>query len=92
MNVQIIKEEKDFIEVKLVGEDLGLANMVAQELISTGAAEFAYAALDHPITTNPVIRVRGKDAKKEIAKAAAACAKKLDALSVAPSGKSKKKD
>ena len=91
MNVQIIKEEKDFVEVKLVGEDLGLANMVAQELVSSGAAEFAYAALDHPITTNPVIRVRGKDGQKAIAKAAAACAKKLDALSLSPA-KSKKKD
>ena len=92
MNVQIIKEEKDFLEVKLAGEDLGLANMVAQELISSGSAEFAYAALDHPITTNPVIRVRAKDGQKAIAKAAAACAKKLEALSVASSGKSKKKD
>ena len=91
MNVQIIKEDKDFLEVKLAGEDLGLANMVAQELVSSGAAEFAYAALDHPITANPVIRVRAKDGQKEIAKAAAACAKKLDALLV-PQGKSKKKD
>jgi DNA-directed RNA polymerase subunit L len=92
MNVEIIKEEKDFIEVRLKAEDLGLANMVAQELVSTGAAEFAYAALDHPITTNPVLRVRAKDAKKEIAKAAAAVAKKLDALVVGSASKSKKKD
>jgi DNA-directed RNA polymerase subunit L len=91
MNVEIIKEEKDFIEVRLKGEDLGLANMVAQELVSTGAAEFAYAALDHPITANPVLRVRAKDAKKEIAKASAAVAKKLDGLTVG-SAKSKKKD
>jgi len=91
MNVQIIREDKDFVEVKLAGEDLGLANMVAQELVSSGAAEFAYASLDHPITANPVIRVRAKDAKKEIAKAAAAVARKLDSLSV-PSSKSKKKD
>jgi len=91
MNVQIIKEEKDFLEVKLAGEDLGLANMVAQELVSSGAAEFAYAALDHPITANPVIRVRAKDGQKAIAKAAAACAKKLEALVLTPA-KSKKKD
>jgi DNA-directed RNA polymerase subunit L len=90
MNVQIVKEEKDFVEVKLSGEDLGLANLVAQELVSSGAAEFAYASLDHPITANPVLRVRAKDAKKEIARAAAAVAKKLDALSVP--AKSRKKD
>ena len=88
MNVEILKDEKDYVEIKLNGEDLGMVNLIAHELVSTGAATFAAASLDHPITANPVLRVRGKDPKKEIAKSAERLAKKLSELSA--SGKKRK--
>ena len=98
MKLTFVKEEKDYVEVRLDGEDLGLVNMVAMELVNTNSAAFADASLDHPITANPVLRVRGKDAKKEIAKAAESIAKRIEAVMPADekpkeaSKKSKKKD
>ncbi len=88
MNVEILKDEKDYVEIRFPGEDLGMANLIAHDLVSTGAATFAAASLDHPITANPVLRVRGKDPKKEIAKSAERLAKKLSELSA--SGKKRK--
>lgn len=85
-------KEKDCLEITLEGEDLGLANLVAGELVSNGSVQFAHAALDHPITANPVIRVKAKDAKKElVGKAAEKIAKQFaELLPSAPSSRKKK--
>jgi DNA-directed RNA polymerase subunit L len=81
MKVQILKEDKDYLEIKLDGEDLGLASIVAAQLVSSGEASFAHATLDHPITANPVLRIRDKTNRKELVAAAASkAAKELAAI------------
>ena len=82
MTVEVLKEDGDFLEVLLQGEDLGLANRIVEELLQNKSVSFAAAKLDHPIKGNPIITVKSKDAKKELSKAVASVAKDLQGIKV----------
>jgi len=69
MNVKVLSKEKEYLELKLEGEDEGFANWLAHKLLEGKSATFASGTVDHPITANPVLRIRAKDAKKEMHKA-----------------------
>ncbi|MBI5636051.1 hypothetical protein HY993_03770 [Candidatus Micrarchaeota archaeon] len=77
MNIEVLKKEKDFLEVKLVGADEGLANLVVKKLLDDYKMEFAAAKADHPLTANPVILVKGSDAQKNLKSALKDCAKEF---------------
>ncbi|MFQ5405707.1 MAG: RpoL/Rpb11 RNA polymerase subunit family protein [Candidatus Micrarchaeia archaeon] len=80
MNVETLKDEEGFLEVKLSGEDLGVASLVVERLLHNKSVAFAGAKLDHPIKGNPVITVKAKNAKKELQKAVSEVAKDMDKL------------
>ena len=82
MNVEIIKDEKNFLEVMLPGEDLGFANLVVEIMLSQDGV-FAAASADHPIKGNPIIRIKSKDPKKVLSKALAETKKALSTASTA---------
>lgn len=80
MNVKVLSKEKEYIELKLEGEDEGLTNWIASKVLEGKGASFASGISDHPITANPVLRIRAKDAKKELRKALAEMREELEQL------------
>jgi len=76
LKIEVLKDEKDYLEVMLPGEDLGFANFIVEQLLKSGGV-FAAASVDHPIKGNPVIRIKGKDPKKSLSKAVDAAKKEL---------------
>ncbi|HLD76445.1 MAG TPA: RpoL/Rpb11 RNA polymerase subunit family protein [Candidatus Norongarragalinales archaeon] len=75
--MKILEEEKDSFKALLVGFDEGYANALVDKLLENKEIVFASAVYDHPTKRNPVLTVRGKGIKKEIAKAV----KELDEIS-----------
>ena len=60
MDIEIIKNEKDYVEVAIKGEDLGFINAIKELLFEDDDVEFAAYRLDHPIVASPVLMVRMK--------------------------------
>ncbi len=66
MKLEFLKDEKDEIKVKLVGEDKALCGLVVEKLANNKDVDFTGCADDHPTTGNPIITVKGKSAKKQL--------------------------
>lgn len=60
MEIEILKSEKDYLEVAIKGEDIGFINAVKEQLFEDSDVEFAAYRLDHPIVGAPVLMVRMK--------------------------------
>jgi DNA-directed RNA polymerase subunit L len=80
MNVKVLSKDKEQLELRLDGEDEGFASWIAQKVLEGRGASYASGAADHPITANPVLRLRAKDAKKELHKALEAAREELEKL------------
>ena len=66
MKLEFLKDEKDEVKVKLVGEDKAVCALVVEKLAGEKEVEFAGCTDDHPLLGNPVITVKGKGAKKHL--------------------------
>jgi len=60
MDVEVIRNEKDYLEVAIKGEDIGFINAVKELLFDDTDVEFAAYRLDHPLVASPVLMVRMK--------------------------------
>jgi len=69
MAIEFIKDEKDYIQVKMVGENRAICALVARQLSENSEVEFAGCSEDHPLLGNPILTVKGKGAKKNLAEA-----------------------
>lgn len=61
MEIEVIKNEKDYLEVALKGGEYGFANMLKEILLQDKDVEFAAARLDHPVAASPVLMIRTSD-------------------------------
>ncbi len=66
MKLEFLKDEKDEVRVKLVGEDTSIGLLVVEKLAANKTVDFAGCNDDHPLLGNPVIVVKGKGAKKQL--------------------------
>lgn len=72
MEIKILKDEKDHIEVELVGETHTIANAVKDECYNDSNVVSATYSIEHPFKPNPKLTVRTKSgtAKKALKEAA----------------------
>lgn len=61
MDIVVIKNEKEYMEIMLKGEEPGIANALVEILLEDSSVEFAAYKLDHPQVGSPVLVVRVKD-------------------------------
>ena len=63
MEIEVIKNERDYLEVEFRGEgvDVGLPNALKEILLEDKDVEFAACRQDHPLVGNPVLMVRVSD-------------------------------
>ena len=68
MEINIIKDEKQQIEVELVGETHTLVNAVTDECYNDSKVTSATYIIDHPLKSNPklIIKTKGESAKKAL--------------------------
>lgn len=69
MEAKYLSKEKELVEVQVDGLDEGIAKLVVEKLGTDKKVGFAATSLDHPLTNNPVLRVKGSNAKESIEKA-----------------------
>lgn len=69
MEAKWLTKEKDLVEVQITDCDEGMVRMIAEKLLQDKKVGFAAVTLDHPLTANPVLRVKGSSAKESIEKA-----------------------
>ena len=60
MEVKIVTNEKNILELELVGADQSLAQLIAMKLNEENDVDFASYKVDHPILSHPVLYVRTK--------------------------------
>ncbi len=58
MEIEVIKNEKEYMEINLKGEEYGMANMLKELLLEDENVEFAAYRLDHPVVASPVLVIR----------------------------------
>jgi len=66
MEVNVLKEEKNIIEIELKGEGHTLANLLRSELWNNNDIEIASYNLKHPIASSPILALsvsKGKPKK-----------------------------
>ncbi len=63
MEVHIIKEDKDIIEVNIVGEGHTLCNILRDELWSLDDTSFVSYNLKHPLVSTPILALKVKKGK-----------------------------
>ena len=80
MKLEFLKDEKDEVKVKLVGEDKAVCGLIVETLSKEKEVEFAGCTDDHPTIGNPVITVKGKNAKKQLVDAIEQVRKELKEL------------
>lgn len=80
MKLEFLKDEKDEVKVKLVGEDKALGSLVVQKLVENKEVEFAGCTDEHPLLSNPIITIKGKNAKKSLVDAVDEVKKELKEL------------
>lgn len=69
MEAKYLTKEKEVVEVQLNNCDEGIVRMVADRLSRDKKVGFAAVTLDHPLTSNPVLRVKASSAKESVEKA-----------------------
>lgn len=60
MEVRIIVNEKNTLEMELIGADQTLAQLLAEKLTGDKDVEFASYKVEHPLMANPKMLVRTK--------------------------------
>ena len=72
MEINVIKEDKNKIEVEITGEDHTLCNALRKELWKDKSIKDAAYSIEHPLVSSPKILVETEkeDPKKALAKAA----------------------
>ncbi len=73
--MKILVSKKNECVVSLDGMDLGFANWIVALLLQDKDVSFASTDYDHPLSGNPVLRVKGDDAKKSLLAALSAAKK-----------------
>ncbi len=58
MEIEVIKNEKDYLEIAIKGEEYGLVNMLKELLLEDDKVEFAAFRMDHPQAADPVLMLR----------------------------------
>lgn len=79
MEINVLKNEKEYVEIELKGEEAGIANALVEILLEDPSVEFAAYTLSHPQVGSPVLVVRVKDGSP--LSAVKAAVKKLKKLS-----------
>lgn len=72
IDMKILEDDKGQLKLLMEGVDMGVAQALAEKLLETKDVTFASAVYDHPTKRNPVLHVKGKNLKKEVANAAKA--------------------
>jgi len=68
MDVEVVKDEKDLIEIKFIGENRAISNLIASQLLEDGV-DFAGVREEHPLITNTILVVKGKTVLKAVGRA-----------------------
>ncbi len=63
MEVQLLKEDKDLIELKIIGEGHTLCNVLRNELWNAEDTSFVSYNLKHPLVSFPVFSLKTKKGK-----------------------------
>lgn len=63
MEIQIIKEDKNLIEIEVKGETHTLTNLVRSELWNVDDVAIASYNLKHPVVSNPILILKTKSGK-----------------------------
>lgn len=66
MKVNVLKEEKDFIELELAGETHTLVNFIRKELWSHKDTEIASYNIKHPQVSQPILAIKAKSKPKKV--------------------------
>lgn len=74
----LIKDEKEYLEIFLEGEDVGFTNLVAEKLLLDKDVDFAASAYDHPLKGNAVLKIKAKNPRKHLEKALKEVRKELE--------------
>ena len=69
MTIEFVKDEKDYVQVKMIGENRALCALIVQQLSENSDIEFTGCTEDHPLLGNPILTVKGKSPKKNLAEA-----------------------
>ncbi|MBI4360301.1 hypothetical protein HY572_00845 [Candidatus Micrarchaeota archaeon] len=67
--MKILEEDRGSLKLLLEGVDMGVAQALAEKLLENKDVTFASAVYDHPTKRNPILHVKGKNLKKEVANA-----------------------
>ncbi|MCX8194940.1 MAG: DNA-directed RNA polymerase subunit L [Candidatus Micrarchaeota archaeon] len=63
MEVVVLKNEPDYLEIEIKGEEYGLAGMLKELLLQDERVEFAAYRMDHPQVASPVLMIRTSQGK-----------------------------
>ena len=63
MEVNVLKEEKDNIELEIKGEDHTFCNILRSELWNLEDTNFAAYAIKHPLMSSPIFTLHVKKGK-----------------------------
>ena len=69
MEAKFLTKEKDLVEVQVNDCDEGMMRLIVGKLSADKKVGFIAVTLDHPLTSNPVLRVKAANAKEAIEKA-----------------------
>ncbi|MEM3361890.1 MAG: DNA-directed RNA polymerase subunit L [Candidatus Anstonellaceae archaeon] len=72
MKLNVIKNEKNYLEIEFLDQDMAFVNTIASIALENKDVEFCAAKLDHPEVSNPVLIIRTKSSspKKVLIEAA----------------------
>ncbi|VVB99194.1 DNA-directed RNA polymerase subunit L [uncultured archaeon] len=72
MKVEVIKNEKDLVEIRLEGERHSFPNLLKNKLLEDKSVDYVSYILDHPSDDSArlIVRTSGKSPKKAIEEAA----------------------
>lgn len=82
MQIEVLKNEPNFLEFILKGERHTLPNLLKAKLLEDSSVIFCAYSLDHPMDSDSkfVLRTSGKTAKKALTEACTDIAKDLEEL------------
>ena len=70
MQIEIITDKKNELEIELKGESHTICNPLRKILMEDDDVKYAVYSIDHPIVGEPILKIKAKDPKKSLKKAA----------------------
>jgi len=69
MEINVLKDDKDFLEIEIKGEGHTLCNLLRKQISNEENTKFSSYQIKHPLVSQPILNVKADNPRKAVLRA-----------------------